>query len=127
MKRIALVICLAVLTAFMLTACSSSSFGVESSGDNGIKITAKNAAVDASATGTLTVEGKQNIVFDAADLITGKLSVLITDEEGSEVVESSVSAKEKAMFDITESGEYTAKVSVLEKADGTATIIAGGE
>lgn len=123
MKRNFLFAALAAAAVLLLTGCassSSSSFGVVSAGDAGITITAQNAEANSSGSTEITVAQEGKAVFDATSLKTGKLQIQLKDAQGNEMQSTSVSAKDKASFDIVP-GEYKAEVSVLEKADGTAS------
>lgn len=127
MKRIALFIAMAVMSALLLAGCAqkveTSSFGVMSNGEAGVTITAENADKDSSGETDFTIGENVKVVFDATSLTSGKLQMQLKDKDGNELQSLSVSAKESASFDNAEPGEYQVVVSVLEKADGTAKII----
>ena len=121
MKKAILFIVAAVLAAMMLAGCSTSSFEVVSS-SSGATITAKNADTDSTGTWDITMNGNGKIVFDAAGLNKGKLQITLKDAQTGEGKGSaSVSANEKNTFSIN-AGEYNAEISVLELADGKASL-----
>ena len=92
------------------------------SSSSGATITAKNADTDSTGAWDITMNGNGKIVFDAAGLNKGKLQISLKDAQtGEERGSASVSAKEKNEFTIN-AGEYNAEISVLELADGKASL-----
>lgn len=121
MKKAIMLLGAAILAALMLAGCSTSSFEVVSS-SSGATITAKNADTDSTGAWDITMNGNGKIVFDAAGLNKGKLQISLKDAQtGEEKGSASVSAKEKNEFSIN-AGEYNAEISVLELADGKASL-----
>jgi len=125
MKKLTVWISMMILCAIQLAGCSAtsttSSFGVVSNGDAGVTITAETAEAKSGGSVDFSVGDNEEVVFDCSALTAGKLQAELKDAGGKVVYTVSVSAKESARF-TADPGEYTVDVSVLEKADGKATI-----
>ena len=124
MKKIIAILMVALVGVVVLAGCSGkpsvSSFEMMTV-DNTMQITAENAGTDSTAEADLSLEKDAKLTFDANALTEGKLQIALTLADGSEGPVIEVSAKGSVTADIP-AGNYTAVVSVLETANGEATV-----
>jgi len=135
MKKLISVFAVIVLTVSMLAmvSCGTSEFSGEVANEQGLTITAKNAAAgDYFMTGSLVFEEGEQLSIEAS-LESGDLTIEFISADGADDAEELPDTEAEALYTAfvsgddaqtvsMESGTYMVKVTATEKATGTVSI-----